>query len=486
MNDIARWVEHVAEDGRPYWHDRETTTSTYDKPLALMTPMERAERATAWKTYVAPKDANGVARTYYVHDVTGETTWDVPKEIEDVREIVRRKHRGGKQSTTGERRGGMLGEETKARAPKDTAMGKEAFKEMLSAHGVKASTKWEEVVNRTKTDARFDALGTTSEKKQCLNEYQMMQTKLEREAKRAGEKKAREGFEALLEERREALGITSTSRLGKDIENALREDARWKALSNARERAELFTDFTRDLQQRELRERQQTKATTKEQFRACLIDAGVDVEMPWRKAYEAVKDDPRTAQCKPLDQLDVFEALMRQLVEEDDKAVEAERRAKAREERKRREAFVDLLRERRDDGVIQPRMRWKSFVARVQNDERYLDACQNIDGSRPRELFEDLINEIEDEIDQSLDDFEDLLHDGYKARELFGDTTWEAADRLYRYDAAWKKAPRKEARALFDKFIAKVARREEEKSKRKLSDHEDDSRSRKHIRRDRD
>jgi hypothetical protein len=74
---------------------------------------------------------------------------------------------------------------------------------------------------------------------------------------------------------------------------------------------------------------------------------------------------------------------------------------------------------------------------------------------------------MEDAFDNALDDFEDLLHDGYKARELFGDTTWEKAEKLYRHDTAWKRAPRDEAKRIFDKFIAKVSRREAEKAKKR-------------------
>ena len=73
----------------------------------------------------------------------------------------------------------------------------------------------------------------------------------------------------------------------------------------------------------------------------------------------------------------------------------------------------------------------------------------------------------EEDIENKLDDFEDLLRDGYKARELFGDTTWEKAEKLYRHDEAWKNAPREEAREIFVKFIAKVFRREQEKERKR-------------------
>ena len=59
------------------------------------------------------------------------------------------------------------------------------------------------------------------------------------------------------------------------------------------------------------------------------------------------------------------------------------------------------------------------LLPRVRRDPTYADMCENVEGSRPRELFEDLIDDIEEDIENKLDDFEDLLRDGYKARELF-------------------------------------------------------------------
>jgi pre-mRNA-processing factor 40 len=272
------------------------------------------------------------------------------------------------------------------------------------------------------------------------------------------------------------------------LEQALRDDARWRGVTNQRERAEIFEDYTRDLRVREKREREESKTKHASAFRACLIDAGATSETTWRKIYEVVKDDPRCERCEPLARLDAFERLVRDLEREEVAKLAVERKAKAREERKRREDFVELLAESQDDGIITPRMPWKSFVKRIENDERYLRLCQNINGSRPRELFEDLIDEIEDEIDRKLDDFEDLLRDGYKARELHGDTTWEKAEKLYRHDAAWKEAPRDEARKLFVKFIAKVFRREQEKErlKREGARGEDDERASSHKKSRRD
>ncbi|CEG01707.1 Pre-mRNA-processing protein PRP40 [Ostreococcus tauri] len=492
------WETHRAPDGRTYYYDPVTKRSTYEKPEEMMSVMERAEASTRWRRFETPAESDGKpGREYWAHQGTGETTWEVPRAIVEVREAVRRAEQ--KKASGGGERGaksepGRTDEESLTIVRPTYASveeAKEAFKKMLADHGVRGSTKWEEVVNRCKADARFGALGSTGEKKQCLNEYQQARAKMEREARRIAEKKAREALRTLLEERRERLGLTSSSRLTRDgpIEEALRDDPRWRAITDARERADIFEDFTRDLRIREQRERERSKTNRAQSFKECLLEAGATAESLWRKIRGVVQHDERYTSCEPVERLEVFEKLLRELQVKEEAKVEAERAATARSERKRREAFVELLNEAKSDGVIEPRMPWKSFVPRIENDQRYTNACENIDGSRPRELYEDVIDEIEDEIDQKLDDFEDLLREGYKARELFGNTTWEKAEKLYRHDKAWKEAPKEEAKKLFVKFIAKVFRREQEKERLRREErdgrNERDERSLKKSRRDR-
>lgn len=58
-NDATCWSEHLTEDGKKYWYNMKTQVSTFDKPLVLKTPEERAIPPCAWKEY----NANG--QTYY-------------------------------------------------------------------------------------------------------------------------------------------------------------------------------------------------------------------------------------------------------------------------------------------------------------------------------------------------------------------------------------------------------------------------------------
>lgn len=54
-NDVSAWSEHNTEDGRKYWYNRITASSTYDKPFCLKTPEERSIPPCPWKEYVSPE-----------------------------------------------------------------------------------------------------------------------------------------------------------------------------------------------------------------------------------------------------------------------------------------------------------------------------------------------------------------------------------------------------------------------------------------------
>jgi pre-mRNA-processing factor 40 len=62
-----------------------------------------------------------------------------------------------------------------------------------------------------------------------------------------------------------------------------------------------------------------------------------------------------------------------------------------RRERKNRDAFRALLSRHRDDGSITVHSRWKAYAAMVEDSEEYQAVKKNASGSRPKELFEDII-----------------------------------------------------------------------------------------------
>ncbi|MCD7460124.1 hypothetical protein HAX54_042926 [Datura stramonium] len=45
------WQEYEAADGRRYYYNKITKQSSWEKPLELMTPLERADASTVWKEF---------------------------------------------------------------------------------------------------------------------------------------------------------------------------------------------------------------------------------------------------------------------------------------------------------------------------------------------------------------------------------------------------------------------------------------------------
>ncbi|KAL2642815.1 hypothetical protein R1flu_010402 [Riccia fluitans] len=77
------WQEHTAPDGRRYYHNKRTKSSSWEKPVELMTPTERADASTVWKEFVTAE-----GRKYYYNKITKQSKWTMPDEMKLAREHV--------------------------------------------------------------------------------------------------------------------------------------------------------------------------------------------------------------------------------------------------------------------------------------------------------------------------------------------------------------------------------------------------------------
>ncbi|KAF9621522.1 hypothetical protein IFM89_022540, partial [Coptis chinensis] len=75
------WQEHSSTDGRRYYYNKKTRESSWEKPLELMTPIERADASTVWKEFTTPD-----GRMYYYNKVTKQSKWTIPDDLKLARE----------------------------------------------------------------------------------------------------------------------------------------------------------------------------------------------------------------------------------------------------------------------------------------------------------------------------------------------------------------------------------------------------------------
>lgn len=479
------WTEHKAPDGRPYWYNAKTKTSKWDKPPELMTPEERAKaQTTDWKEHTAPD-----GRKYYYNKTTKESKWTPPEEwkraqagkaaaaaaaspaaaakpVVPVVQVVKAEATASPAQAVPSQQPVQAVPEPKSDpegkylyATKEDA--KLAFKQLLASVGMRSDWSWEQAMRLIVSDPRYGALKSLGEKKACFNEYAQQRKNEEKDEARQKLKRSREEFVRMLEGS-DDRSLTRFSRARELFE----DDPRWKAVTNT-EREELWQDFLRD---REKREREAKRAKRRERaaaFRDLLLSTpAIKVDTPWRKAVTKLEGDPAYEALDKIDRLEVFQDYIKDLVAKE--AAEAERRKeeRRRKERKNRDAFTALLREHLADGRLTAKMRWKDYVDNLKEEETYKAVEKNLSGSRPRELFEDIIEDAEKDFEKDRALLKDLVksHDIEVGQETAYEAFLGALDATDSQPAA--KVPDANKRLVFDELVGKAAERAAKEAKR--------------------
>ncbi|KAK2080569.1 hypothetical protein QBZ16_000423 [Prototheca wickerhamii] len=430
------WSEHVAPDGRKYYYNAETKQSSWTKPPELLTPEERAAAAAAaapaaapiaapaaaaadWKEFTAPD-----GRKYYYNAKTKESRWEMPAEMRQspgpaaagstppraaTRSLSPAAPVAALAAPAAAAARPAAGSAAEGFVPRPgsiqpgatphfatAAEAKDAFKGMLLEAGVSSSDGWAEVSRAVMADRRFGALRTLGERKAAFNEYVQQRRREEADAARIARLKAKEAFYELLDacaELAAAPGVPTFAR----AQELLSLDARWVAAGDAREREDLFADWAEEKQSAARERARAARRAALAAFASCWrARAG------WRRASRGARRPDRLEgeaafeALEPADRLAVFKE-----VAAEREAREAERRARDREararaERANRAAFRELLAKKSEEGLIHARSRWRQVRELLAEEPALLAVEANASGARPRELFEDLVLDLED------------------------------------------------------------------------------------------
>lgn len=112
-----------------------------------------------------------------------------------------------------------------------------------------------------------------------------------------------------------------------------------------------------------------------------------------------VEAEPEFRELSKLERLDAFAEFMRDVETKDRARTVAARAEKRRAARKAQAAFRALLDDLRASGRVHVRMRWAEFLPIAEGRDAY-EACRRAgQGSRPRELFEDVVAMLEEEME---------------------------------------------------------------------------------------
>ncbi|KAF8114111.1 hypothetical protein N665_0042s0033, partial [Sinapis alba] len=513
------WMEHTSADGRKYYYNKQTKQSSWEKPLELMTPLERADATTVWKEFTTAE-----GRKYYYNKVTKESKWTIPEDLKLAREqaelaSAKRSHsepgstslshiaasssdlavstpvtavvpstsptiprhssspipaglavpitrpppvasvtptsaatsdteatamkmdnlpsQGANESNDGasapnnevdDKEMSVNGkssmtptgdkanvEEPMMYATKQEA--KAAFKSLLESVNVQSDWTWEQTTKEIVHDKKYGALRTLGERKQAFNEYLGQRKKVEAEERRWRQKKAREEFVKMLEECEELSSSLKWSKALSLFEN----DERFKAVDRPRDREDLFDNYIVELERKErekaVAEHRQKMAEYRKFLETCDF---IKASTQWRKIQDRLEDDERCSYLEKIDRLIGFEDYINDLEKEEEELKRVEKEHVRRAERKNRDAFRTLLEEHVAAGILTAKTYWLEYCIEVRDLPQYQAVASNLSGSTPKDLFEDITEELEKQYHED----KSRVKDAMKSRKVSMVASW--------------------------------------------------------------
>ncbi|XP_021284433.1 pre-mRNA-processing protein 40A [Herrania umbratica] len=298
---------------------------------------------------------------------------------------------------------------------------KNAFKSLLESANVQSDWTWEQTMREIINDKRYGALKTLGERKQAFNEYLGQRKKLEAEERRMRQKKAREEFTKMLEESKE---LTSSMRWSK-AQSLFENDERFKAVERARDREDLFENYIVELERKERENAADEKRRNIAEYRKFLESCDfIKANSQWRKVQDRLEDDERCSRLEKIDRLVIFQDYIHDLEKEEEEKKRMQKEQLRRAERKNRDAFRKLMDEHVVDGTLMAKTYWRDYCLKVKDLPQYLAVASNISGSTPKDLFEDVVEELEKQYQED----KTCIKDAMKSGKITMVSTWTVED----------------------------------------------------------
>nr|PNR31101.1 hypothetical protein PHYPA_027417 [Physcomitrium patens] len=495
------WKEFTTADGRKYYYNKVTKQSKWTMPDEMKLAREQAEKAAGLpvsqpavltsSTSLKQPASTGVHSSQTTNS-TGAATSSTPtlmgaattansklQVVSDVKKELEEEVADGTSaqeleeakkvmvvtskvniSPVPEEKPTLVSEEPQTYASKTEA--KNAFKELLESVHIEADCTWEQAMRVIINDKRYGALKTLGERKQAFNEYLAHRKKQESEEKRVKQKVAREQFLTMLEECKD---LTSSMRWSKAL-SMFEDDPRFLAVEKDREREELFEDYMIDLERKEREKAREERKKHISEYRSFLESCDfIKANTQWRKVQDRLEDDERCSRLDKLDRLEVFQEYIRELEKEEEEEKRKQKEQLRRKERKHRDEFRKLMDEHKAAGILTAKTAWRDYLMKVKDNSAYQAVASNTSGTTPKELFEDVIEELVKQYHEDKARAKDVM----KAGKISVGATWT----FDKFKAAYAEAGDLAAIAepnlklVFEDYVERAKEKEEKEAKKR-------------------
>ena len=279
--------------------------------------------------------------------------------------------------------------------------GKKIFLQLMKDKNISGSMKWSQVHDTLKKEERYKVLSRISDRKKVWQAYTNQLKKTERAQARTKLEQSRADYKQMLSEYKNINSDTKYLNIANHIFN----DPRYRAI-DMKEREPLFQDYLDELFEKEKEEarlqRKEMVNRMKEHFPDNTL---ITPSTKYHEACEILKYNPVWGKLHDLDRLDAFSEYILGKIREE----EAEKKKKKHaQERKNREAFRQLLKDKVSNDEFTFKTKWRHFVKRNKENQRLLNMLTQ-EGTTPREMFHDFREKLLEKNKQIKEEFKKVL-----------------------------------------------------------------------------
>lgn len=283
--------------------------------------------------------------------------------------------------------------------------GEEAFIQLLREKGIDTSWTWEQTMRQIITEPLYKALGTLAERKAAFSKYIRI---MKEERENANRQKAKdvEPFvrESIKEEIANGRIVAWLS-----YEGMLRRcssKSAWEKLESIglKEAKDVWDTIRKELREEERKRKDDLRQRNRKVFMQLLHSFEADVLTRWKDARQTVlesdewKADEQLRQIDLVDMIEVFDELIQSIEKEKTQEIKQAYAKQKRQDRQRRDWFCKVLREGKKDGWITARSTFGEVYERFKAEDQ-LQEMLGQPGSTPLDLFFDVLDELEKELD---------------------------------------------------------------------------------------
>jgi len=293
---------------------------------------------------------------------------------------------------------------------KDKKEAMEAFKNLLRDRNVPSTANWEGAVKAISKDPRWEYLSKLNEKKQAFNAYKIQRQKEEKDEARLKAKKAKEDLEGFLLNNDR---INSSFKFYR-CDEQFSEMPVWNSVPE-QDRRDIFLDAMVTLAKREKEQRKNLRKRNTKRLTDILDRmTGIKYNTTWEQAQQMLLDNPAFADDDELlamdkeDALIVFEDHIRELEKEEEGERDKERKLVKRQQRKNRDAFVQILDELHEGGKLTSMSLWVELYPHISSDIRF-STMLGQPGSTPLDLFKFYVEDLKSRFHSEKKIIRDIL-----------------------------------------------------------------------------